>query len=59
MQAFVDVGSTTDGLLHVNDMLPQHRQYSGNKLCVSASEGEAVLAEVTKVNLKTRKFNLR
>ena len=59
MQAFVDVGSTTDGLLHVNDMLPQHRQYSGNKLCVSASEGEAVLVEVTNVDLKTRKFNLR
>ena len=57
--AFVDVGSTTDGLLHVSKMLPQHRQYIGNELVVTASEGEEVLVEVVEVNLKTRKFNLR
>ena len=57
--AFVDVGSTTDGLLHISNMLPAHRQYFGNELVVTASEGEQVLVEVTQVNLKTRKFNLR
>jgi len=57
--AFVDVGSTTDGLLHISNMLPAHRQYFGNELVVTASEGEQVLVEVTEVNLKTRKFNLR
>lgn len=57
--AFVDVGSTTDGLLHISNMLPVHRQYFGNELVVTASEGEPVLVEVIEVDLKTRKFNLR
>ena len=32
----------SDGLLHVENMLPHHRQYLGNELVVTASEGEQV-----------------
>jgi len=32
----------SDGLLHVTNMLPHHRQYLGNELVVTASEGEQV-----------------
>jgi hypothetical protein len=39
-------GSTTDGLLHISKMLPEHREYVGNELVVTASEGEEVLVEV-------------
>ena len=52
--AFIDVGSTTDGLLHVSNMLPAHRQYIGNELVVTASEGEKVLVEIIAVDHKLR-----
>jgi len=56
---FVDVGSTTDGLCHISDLLPHHRQFIGNQNCIIASEGEQILVEVVHVDREKRKFALR
>jgi hypothetical protein len=45
--------------LHIDQMLPCHREHRGNEVIVTASEGEKILVEVANVDMIRGRFALR